>query len=126
MIQRPKQEDLIGGKVQLEQYKGSSMEMIDWHLDKVLDDILMCQYVDINEEGTEVKRGSIWVPINTVHFAWRVAKVILAGPKCETVKEGDHIIFPNDKGIQVNNLNGLKNIVFLNETRIFGVCSPLE
>jgi co-chaperonin GroES (HSP10) len=126
MIERPKQEDLIGGKVQLEQYKGSSMEMIDWHLDKVLDDILMCQYVDINEEGTEVKRGSIWVPINTVHFAWRVAKVILAGPKCETVKEGDHIIFPNDKGIQVNSLNGLKNIVFLNESRIFGVCSPLE
>jgi hypothetical protein len=126
MIERPKQEDLIGGKVQLEQYKGSSMEMIDWHLDKVLDDILMCQYVDVNETGTEVKRGSIWVPINTVHFAWRVAKVILAGPRCETVKEGNHIIFPNDKGIQVNNLNGLKNIVFLNESRIFGVCSPLE
>lgn len=124
MINRPEQEDLIGGKVQLEQYKGSSMEFIDYKLEKVLDDILMCQYADINEDGTEVKRGSIWVPINTVHFAWRVAKVILAGPKCETVKEGDFIIFPNDKGIQVNNLNGLKNIVFLNESRIFGVCSP--
>ena len=124
MIKRPEQEDLIGGKVQLEQYKGSSMEFIDYKLEKVLDDILMCQYADINEDGTEVKRGSIWVPINTVHFAWRVAKVILAGPKCETVKEGDFIIFPNDKGIQVNNLNGLKNIVFLNESRIFGVCSP--
>lgn len=124
MIKRPEQEDLIGGKVQLEQYKGSSMEFIDYKLEKVLDDILMCQYADINEDGTEVKRGSIWVPINTVHFAWRVAKVILAGPRCETVKEGDFIIFPNDKGIQVNNLNGLKNIVFLNESRIFGVCSP--
>jgi hypothetical protein len=124
MIKRPEQEDLIGGKVQLEQYKGSSMEFIDYKLEKVLDDILMCQYADINEDGTEVKRGSIWVPINTVHFAWRVAKVILAGPKCETVKEGNFIIFPNDKGIQVNNLNGLKNIVFLNESRIFGVCSP--
>ena len=124
MINRPEQEDLVGGKVQLEQYKGSSMEFIDYKLEKVLDDILMCQYADINEDGTEVKRGSIWVPINTVHFAWRVAKVILAGPRCETVKEGDFIIFPNDKGIQVNNLNGLKNIVFLNESRIFGVCSP--
>lgn len=124
MIKRPEQEDLIGGKVQLEQYKGSSMEFIDYKLEKVLDDILMCQYADINEDGTEVKRGSIWVPINTVHFAWRVGRVILAGPKCETVKEGNFIIFPNDKGIQVNNLNGLKNIVFLNESRIFGVCSP--
>ena len=124
MIARPEQEDVIGGKVQLEQYKGSSLELIDWKLDKVLDDILMCQYVDVNEDGTEVKRGSIWVPINTVHFAWRVAKIILAGPKCQTVKEGDHIIFPNDKGIQVANLNGMKNIFFLNESRIFGVCSP--
>jgi len=125
MITRPEQEDVIGGKVQLDIYKGSSLELIDWNLDKVLDDILMCQYVDVNEDGTEVKRGSIWVPINTVHFAWRVAKVLLAGPKCQTVKEGDHIIFPNDKGIQVTNLNGLKNIVFLNESRIFGVCSPI-
>ena len=126
MIARPEQEDLIGGKVQLDMYKGSSLELIDWKLDKVLDDILMCQYVDISEDGSEVKRGSIWVPINTVHFAWRVAKVLLAGPKCQTVKEGDHIIFPNDKGIQVTNLNGLKNIVFLNESRIFGVCSPID
>jgi hypothetical protein len=126
MITRPEQEDVIGGKVQLDLYKGSSLELIDWKLDKVLDDILMCQYVDVNEDGTEVKRGSIWVPINTVHFAWRVAKVLLAGPKCQTVKEGDHIIFPNDKGIQVTNLNGLKNIVFLNESRIFGVCSPID
>jgi len=125
MITRPEQEDVIGGKVQLDLYKGSSLELIDWNLDKVLDDILMCQYVDVNEDGTEVKRGSIWVPINTVHFAWRVAKVLLAGPKCQTVREGDHIIFPNDKGIQVTNLNGLKNIVFLNESRIFGVCSPI-
>jgi hypothetical protein len=125
MITRPEQEDVIGGKVQLDLYKGSSLELIDWNLDKVLDDILMCQYVDVNEDGTEVKRGSIWVPINTVHFAWRVAKVLLAGPKCQTVKEGNHIIFPNDKGIQVTNLNGLKNIVFLNESRIFGVCSPI-
>ena len=126
MITRPEQEDLIGGKVQLEHYKGGSLELIDWHLDKVLDDILMCQYVDVNDAGTEVKRGSIWVPINTVHFAWRVAKVLLAGPNCKTVKQGDHIIFPNDKGIQVNNLNGLKNSVFLNESRIFGVCSPID
>lgn len=124
MIKRPDQEDIIGGRIQIENYKGSSMELYEWHLDKVLDDILMCQYVDVNEHGTEVKRGSVWVPINAVNFTWRVAKVILAGPECKSVKEGDHIIFPNDKGIQVSNLNDLKNIVFLNESRIFGICSP--
>jgi co-chaperonin GroES (HSP10) len=53
---------------------------------------------------------------------WRVGKVILAGPNCKTVKEGDYIVFPNDKGIQAANINDLKNIVFLSENRIFGVC----
>lgn len=126
MIARPKQEDKIGGKVQLDHYIGSSMNLEDWKLTKVLDDILMCQYIDINEDGTEVKRGSIWVPINAVNFTWRLAKVILAGPDCKTVKEGDTVIFPNDKGIQVANLNNLKHIVFLNESRIFGICESKQ
>jgi co-chaperonin GroES (HSP10) len=124
MIDRPKQEDKIGGKVQLDHYIGSTMNLEDWKLTKVLDDILMCQYIDVNDDGTEVKRGSIWVPINTVNFTWRLAKVLLAGPDSKTVKEGDTIIFPNDKGIQVSSLNNLKHIVFLNESRIFGVCEP--
>jgi hypothetical protein len=124
MIARPKQEDKIGGKVQLDHYIGSSMNLEDWTLTKVLDDILMCQYIDVNEDGTEVKRGSIWVPINTVNFTWRLAKVILCGPDCKTVKQDDIIMFPNDKGIQVANMNDMKNIVFLNESRIFGVCEP--
>ena len=124
MIDRPEQEDRIGGKVQLDNYLGHSFELDDWTLTKVLDDILMCQYIDINADGTEIKRGSLWVPINTVNFAWRLAKVILAGPDCKTVKEGDIIVFPNDKGIKVSNLNDLRHIVFLNESRIFGVCEP--
>jgi hypothetical protein len=124
MIPRPAQEDKIGGKVQLDNYLGSDMNLDNWNLTKVLDDILMCQYIDVNEEGTEVKRGNIWVPINAVNFTWRLAKVLLAGPDCKTVKEGDVVMFPNDKGIQVANINGCKNIVFLNETRIFGVCEP--
>jgi co-chaperonin GroES (HSP10) len=122
MIPRPPQEDKIGGKVQLDNYIGHEMNLEGWTLKKVLDDILMCQYIDVNEEGTEIKRGSIWVPINTVNFTWRLAKVILAGSDCKTVKAGDVIMFPNDKGIQVANMNGLKNVVFLNESRIFGVC----
>jgi hypothetical protein len=126
MISRPKQEDLIGGKVQLDKYIGHEMNLDGWTLKKVLDDILMCQYIDVNEDGTEVKRGSIWVPLNTVNFTWRLAKVILAGPDCKTVKKNDIIMFPNDKGIQVANMNGLKNVVFLNESRIFGVCEKIK
>lgn len=124
MIARPEQEDLIKGKIQIENLPADSIMLDGWTLTKVLDDILMCQYIDTNEEGTEVKRGSIYVPINVTTFAWRLAKVILAGPKCETVKPGDIIMFPNDKGLQVSNLNDMKNVVFLNENRIFGVCEP--
>jgi hypothetical protein len=124
MIASPEQEDLIKGKIQIENYPADSIMLDGWNLTKVLDDILMCQYIDTNEDGTEVKRGSLYVPINVTTFAWRLAKVILAGPKCSTVKEGDVIMFPNDKGLQVANLNNMKNIVFLNENRIFGVCEP--
>jgi hypothetical protein len=122
IIPRPQQEDLIKGKVQLDTYIGQSFNLDGWTLKKVLDDILMCQYIDVNDDGTEIKRGNIWVPINAVNFTWRLAKVVLAGPDCRTVKEGDIVVFPNDKGITVNNLNGLKHVVFLNESRIFGVC----
>ena len=124
IIPRPQQEDRIGGKVQLDRYRSDALNLDGWTLTKVLDDILMCQYADINEDGTQVKRGSIWVPLDVTTMAWRLAKVILAGPDCKTVKEGDYIIFPNDKGIQVANLNGLKHIVFLNEARIFGIATP--
>jgi hypothetical protein len=122
IIPRPQQEDLIKGKVQLDTYIGQSFNLDGWTLTKVLDDILMCQYIDVNDDGTEIKRGNIWVPINAVNFTWRLARVVLAGPDCRTVKEGDIVVFPNDKGITVNNLNGLKHVVFLNESRIFGVC----
>lgn len=124
MIQRPEQDDLVGGLVQIDNYKGSQFELDGWQLTAVLDDILMVQYSDINEDGDLVKRGSMWVPINAVNHVWRVGKILLAGPNCKSVKEGDYIVFPNDKGIQVSNLNGLKHIVFLNEARIFGICTP--
>jgi hypothetical protein len=126
MIPRPEQEDKIGGKVQLDHYLGSDFMLDGWNLTKVLDDILMCQYIDVNEDGSEIKRGSIWVPINAVNFTWRLARVILSGPDCKTVKDGDVVVFPNDKGIQVSNLNGLKHVVFLNESRIFGVCESKD
>lgn len=126
MIQRPKQEDLIGGKVQIDQYLGHELNLEGYQLTKVLDDILMCQFIDVNEDGTEIKRGSIWVPINTVNFTWRLARVILAGPDCKSVKEGDIITFPSDKGLPVAHFNGLKNVVFLNENRIFGICELKE
>lgn len=125
MIDRPSNlEDKVGGKIQIEHYIGDDFGLENWTLDKVLDNILMVQYADTNEDGTAVKRGDLWVPLGAVQHTWRVAKVLKAGPKCELVKENDYVVFPNDRGLQVANLNGLKHIAFLNEDRIFGIATP--
>jgi hypothetical protein len=116
-------ENLNKGLVELENYKNSDLNLEGWTLTKVLDDIMMVEYVDVSADGTQIKRGNIWVPINVVNFTWRIGKVHLAGPRC-TVNVGDYVIFPNDKGIKVSNLNDIDNVVFISESRIFGVAIP--
>lgn len=115
--------DTNKGIVRLEDYTNSDLNLTGWKLTKVLDDILMCQFVDISADGTEINRGGIWVPIHTALQAWRVAKVLLAGPRAKT-KAGQYVIFPSTFGLKANNINNLKHICFLNEDRIFGVCEP--
>jgi len=115
--------DTNKGIVRLEDYTNSDLNLTGWKLTKVLDDILMCQFVDISADGTEINRGGIWVPIHTALQAWRVAKVLLAGPRAKT-KAGQYVIFPSTFGLKANNINNLKHIVFLNEDRIFGVAEP--
>jgi hypothetical protein len=117
--------NLNKGMVRLEDYTGSDLNLASWRLTAVLDDILMCQFVDTNEDGTQVMRGGIFVPINVTQQAWRVAKVLLAGPRAK-VKPGQHVIFPSTFGLKASNINNLKHIVFLNEDRIFGVAEPEE
>jgi hypothetical protein len=115
--------DKVKGLVRIENYLSSDLNMAGWKLTQVLDDILMCQFVDINEDGTMVKRGDIWVPINAVLQAWRVAKVLLAGPAAK-VKPGQYVIFPSTFGLKASNINNLRHVVFLNEDRVFGVAEP--
>ncbi len=112
--------DKVKGLVRIENYLTSDLNLSGWKLTQVLDDILMCQFADINEDGTMIKRGDIWVPVNAVHQAWRVAKVLLAGPATK-VKPGQYVIFPSTYGMRASNINNLKHVVFLNEDRIFGV-----
>lgn len=114
--------DLTKGMVRLEEHINSDLNLKGWELTTVLDDILMCQFADINEDGTMIKRDDIWIPINAVQQAWRVAKVLLAGPRAK-VKPGQYVIFPSTFGLKASNINNLKHIVFLNEDRIFGVAA---
>lgn len=101
----------------------------DFELNFIFDDILLVQYVDENDEG-EIQRNGIFVPTNAVTKAWRKARVILTGPKVEYVKVGDVVIFPNNLGVSISNLdiNGkkLKKGIFLNEDRLFGICTLKE
>ena len=117
-------EDRIKGNIQLDAYKTSDFELSDWVLESVLDDILMVQYIDSSDDGREVLRNGILVPIDVSTHVWRVGKVVLAGPRCSYTAEGDYVVFPNDKGIRASSINGIKNVVFLNEARIFGKCTP--
>lgn len=122
--------DRVKGTIQLDNYVGSeNFNLFGYELTHVLDDIILVKYVDCNDEGTEILKNGVWVPINTSTFTWRIGEVLLAGPNCDLVKVGDHVCFPNDKGIAVGNLEiaehgKVKNSCFLNEDRIFGVCHP--
>jgi hypothetical protein len=98
----------------------------DFELSFIFDDILLVEYIDESEEG-EIQRNGIYVPTNAITKAWRKAKVILAGPKAKYTKEEDIVIFPNNLGVTVSNLDisgkgTIKKGVFLNEDRIFGIC----
>jgi hypothetical protein len=98
----------------------------DFELSAIFDDILLVEYIDETEEG-EIERNGIVVPTNAITRAWRKAKILLAGPKVVTAKVGDIVIFPNNLGVTVANIDvegigKVKKGIFLNEDRLFGIC----
>lgn len=97
----------------------------DWDITGVLGDILMCEYVDENETG-EVMRNGIYVQKSMVPYLWRVVKVLKIGPQAsENIKEGDFLMLPSDKGIK-GITKDKKNLVFINEPRVFAKVKPRE
>ena len=102
-----------------------------FRLKQILDDVLLAEFVDETTDGSAILRRGIFIPGNAMTKAWRVGKVILAGPNVKYAKTGDHIIFPNNLGIPIANIEvegfgTLAKGIFLNEQRIFGICSQLE
>lgn len=99
-----------------------------YNLKQVLDDILLCTFVDETEDGTNIIRNGIVVPVNSDTKAWRIGEVVLAGPNVRYAKVGDFVCFPNNLGVPVANIDidghgTLSKGIFLNEQRIFGICS---
>ena len=104
----------------------------EYKLSFVFDDILLVEFIDEDSDGAgdTIMRGGIYVPTNTLSKAWRKGKVILAGPEVKYAKKDDIVMFPNDKGATVSNLEianhgKIGKGVFLNEQRLFGICKPI-
>ncbi len=96
----------------------------DFEITELLGDVIQVVYADTAEDGRSLVRNGIILPEEVVdNKAWRVGKVVLAGPDTKQVKTGHYVIFPGDKGIKGIQKNGKLNI-FLNEERIFGICKP--
>lgn len=97
----------------------------DFEITELLGDVIQVVYADTAEDGRSLVRNGIILPEEVVdNKAWRVGKVVLAGPNTKQVKTGNYVIFPGDKGIKGIQKNGKLNI-FLNEERIFGICKPI-
>jgi hypothetical protein len=102
----------------------------DYKLSKLFDDVMLLEYCDVKggEDGNDyIERNGIAIPVSQVHNAWRKGKVILKGPNVKQTEVGDIVVFPNNMGIPVSNLEvtnhgKVKNGLFLNEQRMFGIC----
>jgi hypothetical protein len=122
------------GLIDLDSYsKGNFGIGDDFQLSFLFDDIVLVEYIDELNDGTgdAIVRNGVYVPVNALIKAWRKAKIILTGPNVRFCKIGDIVIFPNDKGVSVSNIEvkgygKLKKGVFLNEQRIFGICDHIN
>lgn len=101
---------------------------LGFDLSQILDDVILAEFVDETENG-EMMRGSLVISTNASTNAWRVGRAILVGPNVKMIKKDDYIIFPNNLGIPISNIDvenygKLKKGIFINEQRIFGKAIP--
>ena len=125
--------DVKRSLINLDTYQDTdTFSLQGYKLSKVMDDIVLAQYVDLSNDGRSVIRNGIHIPLSQVKRTWRLARVILVGPTCKFTTPGDVVCFPDDKGIKVDNLrvvghdHSLRDCIFLNEQRFFGICQDLE
>jgi hypothetical protein len=120
------------GLMDLSSYSGGEdISLYGYELSTLYDDIILLTMVDESEDGESVLRDGIYIPLNANTKAWRIGKVLIKGPNCISVKSGNHVMFPGDKGIPVKNMyvkgfGQVKTGYFINEERIFGVVELLH
>ena len=118
------------GLIDLSEYRDDEFTLGNYQISKVMNDVILAEYVDCSDDGAEIRRGGVIIPVNAVSKAWRLGKVVLKGASCGVVEVGDIVCFPSDRGIPAKNMfveghGKIVNGLFLNEERIFGVCKPL-
>jgi len=125
--------DVKRSLIDLDTYQDTdTFSLQGYQLRSVMDDIVLAQYVDLSNDGRSVIRNGIHIPLSQVKRTWRLARVILVGSLCKFTTPGDVVCFPDDKGIKVDNLrvvghdHSLRDCIFLNEQRFFGICQDLE
>ena len=127
-LQQTDREAINQGLPEIEIYEDAKMPDTNFNITAVLGDIIMAEFDDCNDDGTEIERDGIWININQTRSCWRSAIVLKVGPGVgDLIAEGTRIAFPNDKGIK--NIQTLedgtrRNIIFLNQERIFGILAP--
>ena len=95
----------------------------------------MIKYTDADEgvdgDNNVIMRGGIAIPKNYQTDAWRTGIIILQGPNATGTEVGDYVIFPNNMGVPIKNVEvvgtGLVSQgIFLNSQRIFGRLQKIE
>lgn len=117
------------GLIDLESNSEGSFGLEDYSLSFVYDDIVLVELIDevADGKGSAIMRNGLYIPTNVNTKAWRKGKVVLTGPNVNFTEVGDIVIFPNDKGATVSNLDVkdygvVRRGMFLNEQRLFGTC----
>lgn len=119
--------------IDLTKYAQDELTLGEFTLSSLFDDLILAEFVDVSQDGAAIRRGDIWVPLNATPKAWRIARVLKTGVKCDNVQAGQTIVFPSDKGVAVSKLKYtnsdgelcvVEHGIFLNEERLFGVCAP--
>ena len=117
--------------IDLSSHSSGDFGIDDYTLSFIFDDILLVEYADLSDSGDGITRNGIFIPTNALTKAWRKGRVILAGPKAQYAKKDDIVIFPNNLGVTVANIDvenygKLEKGIFLNENRIFGICKTRD
>jgi hypothetical protein len=119
--------------IDLTRYTSDEFVLPDHIISSLFDDLILVEFTDVSQDGTAVKRGDLWVPLNTAPRAWRVGRILVKGNRCKNIDVNQMIIFPGDKGVPISNIQyydddkkvqTVKHGIFLNEDRLFGACVP--